>query len=154
MAHHSDFSIENLPDVSETYVRMYYEHQYDRLRALESQRLTVTMIVIATSAAAFALTQNEDPSSIINGAVVPIIVAAFNLFAIVYIIRMAGLIGVHEKRAKRLLERYAKPVFDLDHHHPFPTKNRFGGRSNIHIYVHTTIAVVAIIILVARVVLG
>ena len=153
MTHPSDFSLERLPDVSETYVRMYYEHQYDRLRALESQRLIVTMIVIATSAAAFAIAQTGGQASTASGAVVPIIVVAFNLFAIVYIVRMAGLIGVHEKRAKRLLERYAKPIFDLDHHHPFPTKNRFGGRSNIHIYVHATIAIVAFVLLVARVVL-
>lgn len=152
MSPQSEQPVANLPTVSETYVRMYYEHQYDRLRALESQRLTLTIIVIATSAAAFALVPTADPNSIISGAVVPIIVAAFNLFAIVYIVRMAGLIGIHEKRAKKLLEHYAKPIFDLDHHLPFPSKNRFGGRSNIHIYVHITIAVIAIVLLIGRVI--
>jgi hypothetical protein len=137
-------------DAADIFVRMYYEHQYDRLQALESQRLTLTVIVVGTSAAAFALNGSGDQSSIVNSAVVPVIVAAFNLFAIVYIVRMAGLIGVHEKRAKRILERYARPIYDLDRGLPFPSKNRFGGRSNIHLYVHVAIAAIAILLLIAR----
>ncbi len=147
----TDTPPENAPTpVSELYVRMYYEHQYDRLNALETQRLVLTLIVVSVSAAAFALNGTGDPNSVINSAVVPVIVAAFNLFAVVYILRMAGLMDVHEKRAKRVLERYAKPVYDLDLSQPFPAKNRFGGRSNIHLYVHIAIAAIAILLLIAR----
>lgn len=134
----------------ELYTRMYYEHQYDRLNALESQRLTVTLTVVGVSAAAFALNTIGDPSSVTNGAVVPVIVASFNLFAIAYLLRITELMVVHEKRAKQALEEFAKPLFDLDTTIPFPAKNRFGGRSNIHLYVHIAIAFIAILLLIAR----
>jgi hypothetical protein len=140
-------------EVPETYAKMYYEHQYDRLNALESQRLTITLTVVGTSAAAFAVNAIGDPTSILNNAVVPVIVATFNLFALAYILRIAGLMAVHEKRAKRVLERFAKPLFDLDTTTTFPVHARFGGRSNIHLYVHITIAAIAILLLIARAVM-
>jgi hypothetical protein len=138
------------PDLPETYTRMYYEHQYDRLNALENQRLTITLTVVGVSAAAFALNTIGDPSSVTNGAIVPVIVAAFNLFAVVYLIRMTELMIVHEQRAKRVLEQFAKPIFDLDGSMPFPATNLFGGRSNIHVYVHVAIAAISILLLIAR----
>lgn len=140
-------------DISELYARMYYEHQYARLDALENQRLVVTLTVISVSAAAFALNTIGDPTSITNGAVVPVIVAAFNLFGIAYLIRVAELIGVHDKRAKEVLERFARPIFELDKGIPFPDRNRIGGRNNIHIYVHVTIAIIAVLLMIARAVL-
>ena len=41
------------PPPSEDYVRMYYDHQYDRMGKLESQRLTLTHIVITVTVVAF-----------------------------------------------------------------------------------------------------
>jgi hypothetical protein len=137
-------------DAPEIYVRMYYEHQYDRMDVLENQRLTITLVVIAASTIAFALSPIGGSASIVSGAAVPILVATFNLFAIAYIARMSGLIDVHADRAKRILERAAKPVYDLDASLPFPAANRFGGRNNIHLSVHLAITAIALLLLLAH----
>ena len=137
-------------DAPEIYVRMYYEHQYDRMDVLENQRLGITLVVVAASTIAFALNQTSSPASIFSGAAVPILVATFNLFAIAYILRMAGLIDVHADRAKHILQRAARPIYDLDSGLPFPKANRFGGRNNIHLSVHFTITAIALLLLLAH----
>ncbi len=70
------------------YVRMYYEHQYDRIAKHEDSRLTITNYVLTMSALAFTFGYpNVTQLTIINGIVLPVIVILVNIFALLYIER-------------------------------------------------------------------
>ena len=70
------------------FVRMYYEHQYDRLAKHESYRLTLTNYVLTISALVFTFGyQNTTQLTVINGIGLPLIIIIANIFAIGYIDR-------------------------------------------------------------------
>lgn len=102
-------------EVLSEYVRMYYEHQYDRMAKLEDQRLIVTNIVITLSVVAFTFAfSNTQGLTTLTGFGLPVVLALVNLSAIGYIVHTANVIEAHRRRAKRVLELYAKDLYQLD----------------------------------------
>ena len=71
--------------VDDNYVRMYYEHQYDRMAKHDDTRLAITNYVLTVSALAFTFGyQNATQLTIITGIGLPVIVMLVNMFAILY----------------------------------------------------------------------
>lgn len=102
-------------EVSAEYVRMYYEHQYDRMAKLEDQRLTITSVVITISIVAFTFGfSNTEDLTALNGLGLPIVMVLSNLLAIAYIVHSADVIRAHSQRAKQVLELYAQDLYQLD----------------------------------------
>jgi hypothetical protein len=102
------------------FVRMYYEHQYDRIEKNENHRLTVSNYVLTLSALAFTFGfQNGLQLTVINGFGLPLIVIFANIAAISNIGYTATFIDVHRKRAHEILQRYAPELSKVDETHDF-----------------------------------
>ncbi len=101
--------------VSTEYVRMYYEHQYDRMAKLEEQRLMITSVVITISTVAFTFGfSNIQDLTALNGLGLPAVMVLSNLLAIAYIVHSADVIRAHGERAKKVLAFYAQDLYQLD----------------------------------------
>ena len=132
------------------YARMYYEHQYDRMKAIEGQRWALTNIVVSLSVLAFTFGfQNQPTFTIINGLGLPAVIAALNLFAMIYVLRTHNYILVHQLRARAVLDKYFKELFDIDAEHP-QSKGRLGlGLSRIQMIIHMVLVIATVILLAA-----
>ena len=122
---------------SDEYVRMFYEHQYDRMKAIEGQRWSFTNIVVSLSVLAFTFGfQNQSTLTIINGVVLPVLIAILNLFAALYVWRTLNYIRVHQQRAYAILDKYARELFELHSKHPQQRDPFHLGLSNIQLIIH------------------
>jgi len=125
------------------YVRMYYEHQYDRMAKLEEQRLTITNVVITLSIVAFTFGfSNIQTLTAIVGIGLPFVMVVSNVFAIIYVVRSADFIRTHQKRAKRILELYAQELFELDKSNQWP--HRLLARWKIQVLIHGLLILAAL----------
>ena len=136
------------------YVRMYYEHQYDRIAQLEQQRLSITSIVITLSTVALTFGFSDAKElNLITGIGLPIVVFASNLLAIAHILRSADWIELHRNRAKQVLELYARDVFErVDKPRLWPAHRgkswwrRLWARWRVQLYIHILLMLVAVLI--------
>ena len=112
------------------YVRMYYEHQYDRIERNENHRLTVSNYVLTLSALAFTFGfQNGLQLTAFNGLALPLIVIVANLAAISNVDYTATFIDIHRSRAHELINRYAPELTAVDEKYNF--KDTFLRRRRI-----------------------
>lgn len=133
------------PEVTTDYVRMFYEHQYDRIAKLETQSQNITNIVITITIGALTFGfSNIQSMTSITGLALPAAMVITNLFAIVYVLRTNGFTRVHTARAKRVLELYAPELYQLDKALPF-TYIRFWGLEKIVFYIHLLLILVSLI---------
>ena len=115
----------NEPTTRFEYVKMYYEHQYDRMAKQEEQRHSVTNVVVGLSILAFTFGFNSgETSNIALSIILPLAVAIANLIAVVYMHTTIKWINVHRRRAKRTLETYAPELYKLDQSFPIVFKGR------------------------------
>ena len=128
------------------YVRMYYEHQYNRMAKLEDQTLAITNVVIAMSilALTFGFTRANE-ITMVKSLGVPVMIIIANMFAIGYIKNSHRFIGLHQKRAITTLERFAIQLFELNQEIPWPTKDAWKGRRTFHILLHIALALAALL---------
>jgi hypothetical protein len=113
----------------EGYVRMFYEHQYDRMGKEEGYRLTITNYVLTVSALAFTFGyQSSTQLTVMNGIGLPFIILIVNLFAMIYIERTSEVINAQKKRAREILNRYAPELNEINHLYGWAEK-RFSWRS-------------------------
>ena len=83
--------VENRENQTE-HMRMYYEHQYDRIAKLEDRRLAMTHIVITLSVITFTFGfANPKDLTVITGLGLPVIMLISNLLVITYINRTSTL---------------------------------------------------------------
>ena len=137
--------VENGGSVAE-YVCMYYEHQYDRMAKLEDQALTITNIVMTLSIVAFTFGfDGAQGVTAITGIGLPFVMVIANLFAIRYIGRSQSWLLTHRLRAKRVLEVYAKDLYQLDRTTSAPHKHWVLGRWRIQRLLHVLLVVAALI---------
>jgi hypothetical protein len=128
---------------SSEYVRMYYEHQYDRMAKLEDQRLIVTNIVITLSVVAFTFGfQNTQGLTTLTGLGLPVVLALVNLSAIGYIVHTANVIKAHRGRARRVLELYAKELYQLDQ--SIQWSHRLWERWKIQLLIHIVLILISL----------
>jgi len=129
---------------------MYYDHQYDRMGKIESQRLALTNIVITVTVVAFTFGFRDANSlTVLNGVALPVTMVIANVFAVAYICRAAAFIHLHARRAKRTLELYAPALWELDKSMPWPRGPIFYGRSTVHVMLHVLLAAAATVPLIA-----
>ncbi|GEM_PF-1993163 len=102
------------------YIRMYYEHQYDRIEKNENHRLTVSNYVLTLSALAFTFGfQGGLELNVLNGLGLPLIVIIANIAAISNIGYTAIFIDVHRNRAHEVLQKHAPELSKVDAKHDF-----------------------------------
>jgi Ca2+/Na+ antiporter len=97
------------------FVKMYYEHQYDRMAKQEEQRMTITNYVLTLSAIVFTFGfQGNSQLTIINGIGLPLIIMVANMFAVLYIERSAQFMKMHQNRAGEVMKRYAPELKEIN----------------------------------------
>lgn len=133
--------------INPDYVRMYYEHQYDRIKKHEDQALAISNIVLTISALVitFGLNNRQSFGSILI-LFLPAVIIIANLFAIFYIRDSAGWIKSHRMRAKKILEKYIPELFSLDSETIAPHKKRTVGRRRFQNLIHVLFIALAIIL--------
>jgi hypothetical protein len=125
------------------YVRMYYEHQYDRMAKLEDQRLIITNIVIGltTVTFTFGISKTEGLTAF-SGVCLPFVMVLSNFLAMAYAVHSADVIKAHQKRAKKVLRLYAKDLHELDQ--GIPWSRRIGPRWKIQLLIHLALVIIAL----------
>lgn len=125
------------------YVRMYYEHQYDRMAKLEDQRLVITNIVIGltTVAFTFGISRIEDLTAF-SGVCLPFVMVLSNFLAMAYVVHSADVIKAHQKRAKEVLRLFAKVLYEVDRENPW--SRRIGPRWKIQLLIHLALVIIAL----------
>ena len=126
------------------FVRMYYDHQYDRIEKNENHRLTVSNYVLTLSALAFTFGfQNGLQLTVLNGLGLPLIVIFANLAAISNIGYTATFIDVHRNRAHEILQRYAPELSKVDETHNL-NNGLLNRRRKIERRIHQLLILVAL----------
>ena len=132
--------------VDDNYVRMYYEHQYDRIGKHEDNRLTITNYILTMSALAFTFGyQNATQLTIINGIGLPVFVMLVNMFSILYIERTAQLVNLHQDRAHAILETYAPELLKINEKHVWRRSSFLHTKRGMQKGIHFLIILVALI---------
>jgi hypothetical protein len=136
-------------EINPDYVRMYYEHQYDRISKYEEQSLSISNIVLTISAlvVTFGLNSRQSFGSILI-LFLPFVILFANLTAILYIRDSAKWIRSHRTRAENVLEMYVNELFILDRKTVAPHDRQTVGRKRIQILVHMLFIALAIILIV------
>lgn len=125
----------------------YYQNQYERIDKLETQRLTMTNIVISITAAVFAFSyQNTDSLSFANGLVLPLIVILANLMAMLHIQRCSQYMSIHQARAHRCLNHFDKEVAQIQNapELKFPANFLGIGRKKSQLLIHSGLVLAAL----------
>lgn len=130
------------------YVRMYYEHQYDRINRHEEKMLNISNIVLTVSAVVitFGFSNRQSFGSTLI-LFLPLVIIIANGFAIAYINDRARWISQHSRRAKKILELYAEELFELDKENREPVKKWTVGRRTIQNLMHYLFIFLGILLL-------
>ena len=108
--------VNKVDKIDPEYIKMYFEHQYDRLARLELLAFAFTNIIVAPLSGiilAIGFHKTEFIPRRYDSSVL-LFVGVLNILAIAYIIRTCSQAQSHRRRAKKILEKYAKEVFLLD----------------------------------------
>jgi hypothetical protein len=134
-------------DINPDYVRMYYEHQNDRIMKYEDQSLNISNIVLTISALiiTFGLNSRQSFGSILI-LFLPVVLIFANFTAILYIRDSARWIKSHRTRADRILEIYIPELSTLDSETMAPHNQYTFGRRRIQIFIHMLFVGLAIIL--------
>ena len=129
------------------FVRMYYEHQYERVAKLEESRLTITNYVLTLSALVFTFGyQDATTFSVIEGIVLPLIIIVANYFPMRYIDRSTQFIYAHKERAKTILKDYAPDLGLLNDKITWADSAGFwGSRKRLQKAIHGLVMMIALI---------
>jgi hypothetical protein len=136
-------------NINPDYVRMYYEHQYDRIKKHEDQALSISNIVLTISALIITFGLNNRQSfGTIFIFFLPALIIIANLFAIFYVRDSGNWIRSHRKRAKRILETYIPELFVLDSETIAPHKKQTVSRRRFQNLIHILFIIIAVILTV------
>lgn len=95
--------------------RLYYQHQYERMKELEQQRLIMTNVIVTISVLAFTLAFSDICKlNLVNGVGLPIVVIGANFIAVMWNKRSREFIKLHQQRAHEALKEFAPEVEELD----------------------------------------
>ena len=132
------------PPTESEYVRMYYEHQYDRMAKQEEQRHSMANIIVSLSVLAFtfAFASGQD-LSLITGVLLPLVIIAANIIAWLYMQRTRSWIRVHRQRAKAVLTEYAPSLSHIDGITPERHEVTAVGRGGLQQILHIVLAATA-----------
>ena len=101
--------------------QMYYQHQYERMKELEQQRLTMTNVIIGFSILSYSLAFSDlSKLNIVNAVGLPLIVLFANIIAVLYNRRSRSFIKMHQARAHKAMKIYAPELEAIDYEIPKP----------------------------------
>lgn len=128
------------------FVRVYYEHQYDRMAKQEEYRLSITNYVLSISALAYTFGyQNATILTVVNGIGLPLIIIFANLFAMATIDRTRQYALAHRDRAHEVVKRYAPELMEINKLYQSDQKGIFGKRTRLQKGIHVLLILTAII---------
>ncbi len=128
--------------------RLYYQHQYDRMKELEQQRLTMTNVIVSLSVLAFSLAFGDIKKlNVVNAVGLPIVVIIANLIALLWNHRSRAFIKMHQKRAHAALEVFAPDVEALNRTipKPFDSDKDIFRRPALQTYLHVLLMALSIL---------
>ncbi|MBD1914269.1 MULTISPECIES: hypothetical protein [Cyanophyceae] len=127
----------DIKNVDPEFIRMYYEHHYDRVSKLEEQGLIITNVAMTFSVVVFTFGfGNIQSLNIVTGVLLPLTMIFVNAFAVGYLIASRNWISSHRKRAERVLEIFAKDIYLLDRAIFNSYKPGFMGRHKAQLFIH------------------
>lgn len=136
------------PAVDHDGAKLYYEHQYQRLAAVEDQGFKMSGGVLVLTGAVFTLATRVGADSFLSWRYAVGLMAFANVLAILYMWRVKVTIKGHQKRAKAVLERTWRDLWKLDQSPDFEIKlDRWQIRSWILRILHAAVVGVAIWVL-------
>ena len=141
-------SISKAANIDPSYVRMYYEHQYDRIKKNEDQAMNISSVVFTITA--LMLTFGFNNQKLFGSMLIlflPVIIIIANVFAILYVRENTRWIRVHQIRAKLILETYTPELYLLDKENTAPPMKGIVGRSTTQYLFHTLFITIAFILL-------
>ena len=132
---------------NEEFAKVYYEHQYTRIAALEDQSFKFSNLVVVLTTATFAFVSTQIASiSLASWQLLLGIFLAINLIAILYILRVNDSISVHQRRAKKILELVAPEEFAVDKEIRQSFSGRWQARPMLQLSIHLVLIVVGVFI--------
>lgn len=138
----------NTPTLSKEDYRLYYQHQYDRMKELEQQRLTMTNVIVGLSVLAFSLAFSDlCKLNAVNGLGLPIVVIWANYIAVMWNKRSRAFVKMHQKRAHEALMKLASDIDEINKIHPKPVNSdtdRF-RRAALQNYLHIALMLLALV---------
>lgn len=141
-------SISKATNTDPSYVRMYYEHQYDRINKHQEQSLNVSNLVLTISTLIMTFGFNNQPSlGSVSILFLPLIMIIVNLFAILFVAFVERTMLQHRERARRVLEIYASELFSIDSEVPISITKRAINRRKIQNLIHYLFILIAIVML-------
>jgi len=126
--------------------KVYYEHQYQRMAALEDQSFKMSAGVFVLTAAVFTFASKADVDSLLSWRVIISLMALGNLVAVLYTLRVMDSVHVHGRRAKQVLRTNWPAMWAVDQE----TKQRFQGavqmRPLLLIGLHATLILASLLL--------
>lgn len=136
-------------DINSDYVRMYYEHQYERIKMHLDQSINMSNIVLTISALmiTFGINNKQSFGSVLI-LFLPLFIVIANIFVVLYIRDSGKWIISHRLRAKKILERYMPELYELDAEIAFgaPYKG-INSRQRIQSLLHIMLILIGIALL-------
>ncbi len=132
-------------------ISTYFNHQYERMGQLETQRLTMSNLILGGSVLAFSLAFDDlEKLNWINAVGLPIAVIAANLMAIAYIWRSREFIKMHQDRADDILDRFAPELAKIALSRPKPRNSDTDplSRHRLQTAVHVIVVELAFVIMI------
>jgi len=131
------------------YVRMYYDHQYDRINKHQEQALNMSNIVLTTSTLVITFgLGNKQSLGTILALFLPLIIISTNFFAILFVIFGREQVTQHQLRAKRVLEIYAFEIYKIDKEATAPRKKWTIDRVKLQVFIHYLFISFGVVLLV------
>ena len=94
--------------------KLYYQHQYERVAAVEDQGFKMSAGVFVLTAAVFTFASRVGGESFLPWRIAVGLMFIANLAAMVYMVRVWFSIKSHQKRAKAVLKRIWPTLYELD----------------------------------------
>lgn len=131
------------------YVRMFFEHQYERIKKHEDQALVISNIVLTISALVltFGLNNRTSFGSILI-IFLPIMILVANVFAILFVRDENEWIEERLMKAKKILDIYAPELSSIEFEPLVYHRENYIERGKFQRMVHTLFIILAIILLI------
>ena len=94
-------------------LRVYCQHQYERLHQLEEQRMTPTNVVVAASVIGLAVLFDTDGGPGGESAWALLAIVLSNAFAIGFLLRTKAFVSIHQSRARHALGSLVPDLLQL-----------------------------------------
>ena len=131
-------------------VKMYYDHQYERIARLHGQRLRIAGFVMTLSILGFTwVFERGIDLNILNGILLPLIIISANFLSLVYILFTKQWSRIHRKRARQILVEYAPHIYSLQQKIGLPRQISWFSLAKTLYILHVLLSVISLAIIAA-----